>query len=75
MLFRSSIGGTIYSTVEIGMDDDDNPVYIPGPGAITEDNYHMYIYGTEVSAEVAARYELLSEAPTVTLPARLPVTE
>ena len=73
------IGGTMKSIL-VGEEWNDPyaedfkiPIY--GPGAITEDNKHQCIYGSEVSAEVAAACEVLTAAPTVTLPAKLPVTE
>ena len=73
------IGGTMITMV-LGEEwndpyAEDYKITIYGPGAITEDNKHQCIYGSEVSAEVAAACEVLAAAPTVTLPAKLPVTE
>ncbi len=63
------LGGTIICE---STEDPNSGTATDGPGALTADNYYQCIYGNEVSAEIAARYQLLEKAPVVTLPARLP---
>ena len=69
------IGGTVIVDKIEDNDPSGDVIYLPNKQTITAENYHKFIYGAEVTAEVAAACSVLTEAPTVTLPAMLSVTE
>jgi hypothetical protein len=68
------IGGTLYNRIDI-ITDAGGDIEEIGPGALTADNFLEGIYSTVVTADLAANIEYISEAPVVTLPAALPLTE
>ena len=69
------VGGTVIVDKIEDNDPSGDVIYLPNKQTITAENYHKFIYGAEVAAEVAAACSVLTEAPVVTLPAMLPVTE
>jgi hypothetical protein len=68
------IGGTLYNRIDI-ITDAGGDIEEIGPGALTATNFLEGIYSTVVTADLAPNIEYISEAPVVTLPAALPVTE
>jgi hypothetical protein len=74
-VLAGGVGGTIIRDTVEDNDPSGDIIYLPNPQAVTAENYHKYIYGAEVAPEVAAKTPVLAEAPVVTLPATLPLTE
>ena len=70
-----AVGGTIICNTIEDNDPSGDVIYKPNPQTITAENCKEYAYGTVTTDEIAARYTILTEAPVVTLPAKLPVTE
>jgi hypothetical protein len=70
-----AVGGTIIRDTIEDKDPSEEIIYLPNPQVITAENCKEYVYGTVTTDEIAARYTILTEAPVVTLPAALPLTE
>ena len=68
------IGGTLYNRIDI-ITEASGDIEEIGPGALTAANFLEGIYSSVVTADLAPNIEHISEAPVVTIPAALPLTE